>query len=63
MCTLSKDLQLVITNYETVFQKDPDEEGYEDNPIVSKKKINTEKYRIDASGKIPYTDGQTFASL
>ncbi|MNJ86143.1 Tetratricopeptide repeat protein [compost metagenome] len=63
MCTLSKDLQLVITNYETVFQKDPDEEGYEDNPIVSKKKINTEKYRIDASGKILYTDGQTFASL
>lgn len=63
MSTLSKDLTLVITNYETKFQKNPEEEGYEDNPIVSKKKINTEKYRIDANGKILYTDGQTFASV
>lgn len=63
MCVLNKDLTLVITNYETKFQKDPEEEGYDDNPIVSKKKLDTEKYRIDASGKILYTDGQTFASI
>lgn len=63
MCVLNKDLSLVITNYETTFQKDPDEEGYENNPIVSKKKIDTEKYRLDASGKIRYTDGQTFAAV
>ncbi|MGV3610639.1 MAG: TPR end-of-group domain-containing protein [Fluviicola sp.] len=61
MCTISKDLTFTITNYETTFEKNPDEEGYYDNPVVSKKKINLEKYRIDASGKILYQDGKTFA--
>ncbi|TSJ48245.1 tetratricopeptide repeat protein [Fluviicola chungangensis] len=61
MCTINKDLTFTITNYETTFQKDPDEEGYYDNPIVSKKKIDTERYRIDSSGKIRYIDGKTFA--
>ncbi|WP_343632151.1 hypothetical protein [Fluviicola sp.] len=61
MCTVNKDLTLTITNYETTFQKDPNEEGYYDNPIVSKKKIDSEKYRIDASGKILYVEGKTFA--
>ena len=45
---------------ETTFQKDPNEEGYYNNPIVSKKKIDTEKYRIDVSGKILYLEGKTF---
>lgn len=63
MCTINKDLSFTITNYETTFQKDPDEEGYSDNPIVSKKKIDTEKYRIDASGKILYLEGKTFAEV
>jgi tetratricopeptide (TPR) repeat protein len=63
MCTINKDLTFTITNYETTFQKDPDEEGYEDNPIVSKKKIDMEKYRIDASGKILYLEGKTFSEV
>jgi tetratricopeptide (TPR) repeat protein len=63
MCTINKDLSFTITNYETTFQKDPNEEGYEDNPIVSKKKIDTEKYRIDASGKILYLEGKTFEEV
>ena len=61
MCTINKDLTFTITNYETTFQNDPDEDGYYDNPIVSKKKIDMEKYRIDASGKILYLEGKTFA--
>lgn len=61
MCTINKDLTFTITNYETTFQKDPDEEGYYDNPIVSKKKIDTEKYRIDSSGKILYLEGNVVA--
>lgn len=52
MCSINKDLTFTVTYYETTFQKDPDEEGYYDNPIVSKKKISADKYRIDASGKI-----------
>ena len=63
MCTINKDLSFTITNYETTFQKDPEEEGYYENPVVSKKKINTEKYRIDASGKILYLEGKTFAEV
>lgn len=61
MCTINKDLSFTITNYETTFEKNPDEEGYYDNPIVSKKKLDMEKYRIDASGKILYLEGKTFA--
>ncbi len=61
MCTINKDLTFTITNYETTFEKDPEEEGYYENPIVSKKKIDSEKYRIDASGKILYLEGKTFA--
>ena len=60
MCTINKDLTFTITNYETTFEKDPEEEGYYENPIVSKKKIDSEKYRIDASGKILYLEGKTF---
>lgn len=63
MCTINKDLTFTITNYETTFQNDPDEDGYYDNPIVSKKKIDMEKYRIDASGKILYLEGKTFAEV
>ncbi len=63
MCTINKDLSFTITNYETTFQKNPDEDGYYDNPIVSKKKIDTEKYRIDSSGKILYVEGKTFAEV
>lgn len=63
MCTINKDLSFTITNYETTFEKNPDEEGYYDNPIVSKKKIDAEKYRIDASGKILYLEGKTFAEV
>ena len=61
MCTMNKDLTFTITNYETTFEKDPEEEGYYENPIVSKKKIDLEKYRIDASGKILYLEGKSFA--
>ena len=63
MCTINKDLTFTITNYETTFEKDPDSEGYYDNPVVSKKKIDLEKYRIDASGKILYLEGKTFAEV
>ena len=63
MCTINKDLSFTITNYETTFEKNPDEEGYYDNPIVSKKKIDLEKYRIDASGKILYLEGKNFAEV
>lgn len=54
MCTINKDLTFTITYYETTFQKDPEEEGYYDNPVVSKKKVSAEKFRIDAQGKIQY---------
>ncbi|AEA42066.1 tetratricopeptide repeat protein [Fluviicola taffensis] len=60
-CVFQKDLSFTITNYETTFQKDPNEEGYYDNPIVSKKKIDTEKYRIDTSGKIVFIEGKPLA--
>lgn len=62
MCTFNKDLTFTVSNYETTFQKDPAEEGYYDNPIVSKKKVSAEKYRIDASGKIQFVTNINIAA-
>lgn len=62
MCTINKDLTFTISYYETTFQKDPEEEGYYENPIVSKKKVSAEKYRISSSGKIQYVSPVTVSA-
>lgn len=62
MCTFNKDLTFTVSNYETTFQKDPAEEGYYENPIVSKKKVSANKYRIDASGKIQFVTNINIAA-
>jgi tetratricopeptide (TPR) repeat protein len=56
LCLFKKDLSFAVTYYTTEFEKDPNEEGYYDNPIVSKEKVKSEKYRISAKGIIESVD-------
>ena len=51
-CTINSKMDITIDLFETKFERDPDTEGYYDNPIVSKSKVGTQKYRIGANGKI-----------
>lgn len=51
-CTINSKMDITIDLFETKFERDPETEGYYDNPIVSKSKVGTQKYRIGANGKI-----------
>lgn len=52
---IKSDMSIVITSYETEFEKDPEEEGYHDNAVSKKTKIGEESYTIDSKGKIVRT--------
>lgn len=52
MCSIDKKSKITITSFETTYKKDPNEHGYENNPVVSKKEIKKEEFIIDKSGKI-----------
>lgn len=51
-CSINAKLEITLDLFETKFEKDPDTEGYYDNPIASKSKVGTQKYRVTAEGKI-----------
>jgi hypothetical protein len=46
------DLSFKMIFYETKFQKDVEEEGYYDNPIVKKTKVDEQYYFVNEKGKI-----------
>ncbi len=49
---LKNDMSIEITSFETIFEKNVDEEGYYDNKIVKKNKIGEETFTINKQGKI-----------
>lgn len=51
-CTINSKLEITIDLFETKFEKDPESEGYYDNPIVSKSKVGTEQFKINTNGTI-----------
>ena len=51
-CSINANKEITVDLFETTFEKDPETEGYYDNPVVSKSKVGTEKFRIHPSGKI-----------
>jgi tetratricopeptide (TPR) repeat protein len=51
-CSIDKKSKITITSFETTYKKDPEEHGYENNPVVSKKELKKETYIIDKGGKI-----------
>jgi tetratricopeptide (TPR) repeat protein len=49
---IKNDMSIEITSFETIFEKNVDEEGYYDNKIVKKNKIGEETFTINKQGKI-----------
>lgn len=45
-----KKLNFTLKKFETTYKKNPDEEGYKNNPIVKKTKVAEIKYHIDNAG-------------
>lgn len=50
--TLNKNMSISIDLMEPKYERDPEENGYYENPMISSKKIGTVKMKIDANGKI-----------
>lgn len=49
---IKNDMSIEITSFETIFEKNVDEEGYYDNKIVKKNKVGEETFTINKQGKI-----------
>jgi tetratricopeptide (TPR) repeat protein len=52
MCSINPKLEISVDLFETKFEKDPESEGYYENPVVSKSKVGTQLYKVQVSGKI-----------
>ncbi|MFT5780282.1 MAG: tetratricopeptide (TPR) repeat protein [Crocinitomicaceae bacterium] len=55
--TFNKNRTVRVDIMKPTYKKDPEEEGYHDNPIVSTKKIGYNEYKVMANGKIVETEG------
>lgn len=55
-CSINSCMEITVDLYETKYEKDPETEGYYDNPITSKSKVGTEYFKINAKGNIVETD-------
>lgn len=59
--TITEDLAIEVKEYETVFEKDVKEYGYENNPISASQVLNTRKFKITDKGVIKQTSGDPIA--
>jgi hypothetical protein len=50
--SINDKLNLKIDNYTIVYEKDPDEFGFDENPITSREKISTDNFSVSSDGKI-----------
>lgn len=55
--TFNKDKTMDVKILEPTYEKDPDEEGYYENKIVSTKEVGKLKYKVDANGMIVKVSG------
>lgn len=55
-CSMNSQMEITVDLYETKYEKDPETEGYYDNPITSKSKVGTEHFKINTNGTIVETD-------
>ncbi|TNE54686.1 MAG: hypothetical protein EP338_05995 [Bacteroidetes bacterium] len=60
---IDKELGVTINQFELTYKKDPEKEGYMDNPVVSKKMIESIRYQIKPNGRIVSIGGADQASL
>lgn len=51
-CTINENLFFEIKEYRYTYKDDPEEKGYENNPVINTELVTTEKYSINNSGDI-----------
>jgi tetratricopeptide (TPR) repeat protein len=56
--TFKKNRTIHVDLLEPSYEKDPEDEGYYENPIVSTKSVGYQEYKVMSSGKIVETEGQ-----
>jgi tetratricopeptide (TPR) repeat protein len=49
-CIIQKDGSFELVAFETIFEKNPAEEGYSNNPVKSKTELSRKKFKINAAG-------------
>ncbi len=55
--TFQKNRTIHVDILEPTYEKNPDDQGYYENPIVATKKIGYQEYKVMSSGKIIETEG------
>ena len=55
--TFKKNRTIHVDLLEAQYEKDPDDEGYYENPIVSTKNVGYLDFKVSSSGKIVKTGG------
>ena len=56
--TIKSNLHFEVKKYNNTYQKDPEKDGYKDNPIVKSDLLATEYYKIDDKGKFVQQSGE-----
>lgn len=51
VATLQPNLHFEVKEYKTIYEKDPEEDGYYDNKVVSRELLGNKNYRISENGK------------
>ena len=51
VCTVNEDLTFNVKTFQITYQKDPEKEGYYENPVVSTAPMETKDYKITEAGK------------
>ncbi|MFK7784909.1 MAG: tetratricopeptide repeat protein [Crocinitomicaceae bacterium] len=60
--TFNKDKTIDVKILKPTYEKDPDDEGYYENKIVSTEEIGQMKFKVDNTGMIVKTSGEEVAS-
>ncbi|GGH77228.1 hypothetical protein HNQ91_004173 [Filimonas zeae] len=50
-CSFASNNEFEVKEYQNVYEKDTEKEGYANNPIVKRDLLNTYKYSIDSTGR------------
>lgn len=60
--TVNKDKSILITHFETKYEKDLEEFGLYENKMISKKKLFSETYKINSKGQIVKEEAPALSS-
>ena len=56
-CTIKSNLAIEVKSYNNIYKENPENNGYEQNPIIRQELQSTEHFKITSHGKIVKTSG------